>query len=104
MLMRIRYGMGCNINEPSNRSRDFPTLRINIGTYISEVLRSYVIPVRRRMGRDFILMQDNARLQVEARDYLEVNNTELLPRNPANNSDLDPIEHVWDIMGRRLCN
>jgi len=42
--------------------------------YINEVLRPCVIPVRRRIGRNFILMQDNALPHVAkvTREYLAV--------------------------------
>jgi len=48
--------------------------------YINKVLRPCVIPMRRRIGRDFILMQDNALPHVArvTREYLAVNNIQLL--------------------------
>jgi len=72
--------------------------------YINEVLRPCVIPMRRRIGRDFILMQNNALLYVASNcEYLAVNNIQLLP-HPFNSPDLNPIEHVWDMIDRRLRN
>jgi len=58
-----------------------------------------MIPMRRRIGRDFILMQDNALPHVAriTREYLAVNNIQLLP-HPSNSPDLNPVEHVWDMM------
>jgi len=63
--------------------------------YINEVLRPCVIPMRRRIGHDFILMQDNALPHVArvTREYLAVNNIQLLPY-PSNSLDVNPIEHV----------
>jgi len=57
--------------------------------YINEVLRPCVIPMRRRIGHDFILMQDNAFPHVArvTREYLAVNNIQLLP-HPSNSPDL----------------
>lgn len=70
---------------------------------IAETLRPHVILMRRQMGRNFILMQDNARPHT-ARivvNFLEDNNIEMLPPM---SPDLNPIEHVWDMMGRALRN
>lgn len=82
-----------------------PPPGLTAGRYLNEVLRPHVIPMRRQMGRNFILMQDNARPHTAriTRTYLEENNVEVLP-HPANSPDLNPIEHVWDMMGRRLRN
>lgn len=55
------------------------------------------------MGRIFILMLDNARPHT-ARivfNFLEENNNEVLSHPPMS-LDLNPIEHVRNIMGRRL--
>ena len=82
-----------------------PAPGLTAGRYLNEVLRPHVIPMRRQMSRNFILMQDNARPHTAriTRTYLEENNVEVLP-HPANSPDLNPIEHVWDMMGRRLRN
>lgn len=65
--------------EYSNRSSDFLIPRNNgqhkrNGSYINEILRPHVIQMRRRMSRDFILMQSDARAHGLAHDYLKVNN------------------------------
>jgi len=50
-----------------------------------------------------MLQQDNARPHVArvVREFLEENEVYALPW-PANSPDLNPIEHVWDEMERRL--
>jgi transposase len=48
-------------------------------------------------------MQDNARPHTAnvTRRFFEEHNIALLP-HPANSPDLNPIEHIWDEIGRRL--
>lgn len=70
--------------------------------YIDQILRPIVLR-RRQHLRSFILMQDNARPHTAniTRRFFERHDITLL-RHPAMSPDLNPIEHVWDIMGRRL--
>uniref|UniRef100_A0AAR2KIE9 Tc1-like transposase DDE domain-containing protein n=1 Tax=Pygocentrus nattereri TaxID=42514 RepID=A0AAR2KIE9_PYGNA len=71
--------------------------------YRDEILRPLVRPYAGTVGPGFLLMQDNARphgagvcqqlLQdegIEAMDW------------PASSPDLNPIEHIWDIMSRSI--
>jgi hypothetical protein len=45
------------------------------------ILRPHIIQMRRQMGHNFILMQDNARLHITriVRNFLDENNIEVLP-------------------------
>lgn len=75
---------------------------LNARRYIDQILRPIVLP-RRQNVREFIFMQDNARPHTAnvTRRFFERYDITLL-RHPAMSPDLNPIEHVWDIMGRRL--
>lgn len=75
---------------------------LNARRYVDQILRPVVLP-QRRMTRRFIFMQDNARPHTAniTRRFFERHDITLL-RHPSMSPDLNPIEHVWDIMGRRL--
>lgn len=71
--------------------------------YIDEVLRPHILPVGRRIGRNFVFMHDNARphTAIITRQFLREHRITVLPHPPMS-PDLNPIEHIWDLMGRRL--
>jgi len=57
------------------------------------------------VGLGFILMDDNARPRraLVARQYLERESIERIDW-PARSPDINPLEHVWDILQRRICD
>ncbi|CAH2010451.1 unnamed protein product [Acanthoscelides obtectus] len=77
---------------------------MNAQRYIHEVLEPHLLPYLDTLA-DPTFQQDNARPHVVrvTIDFFQHNDVTLLPW-PPRSPDLSPIEHGWDMMGRRLLN
>lgn len=71
--------------------------------YQDEILRPVVVPFLQRQGVGAIFQQDNAPAHTSrvSRTFLQDSNVEVLDW-PSKSPDLSPIEHIWDVLGRRL--
>ncbi|GFW86044.1 transposable element Tc1 transposase [Trichonephila clavipes] len=76
---------------------------VNGTRYCNEILLPYVRLFRGAMGLQFLFMDDNAPCHrtVAAEQLLESEDIERMDWQ-ARSPDLNPIEHVWDFLGRRL--
>ncbi|GFX89656.1 transposable element Tcb2 transposase [Trichonephila clavipes] len=76
---------------------------VNGTRYCNEILLPYVRLFRGATGLQFLFMDDNAPCHrtVAAEQLLESEDIERMDW-PARSPNLNPIEHVWDFLGRRL--
>ena len=75
---------------------------LNAQGYINPILQPEAVPFLRRHW-PAILMHDNAKPQVAriCRQFLNNNNVNVLPW-PAVSPDMNPIELIWDYLGRKV--
>ena len=70
--------------------------------FINQILQSEAVPFLQRHGPT-ILMHDNARPHVATicQQFLNRKNINILPW-PTVSPDMNPIEHIWNYLGRKL--
>ena len=75
---------------------------LNAQGYINQILQPEAVPFLQRHG-PAILIHDNARPHVAriCQQFLNRNNVNVLPW-PAVSPDMNPIEHIWDYLGRKI--
>ena len=75
---------------------------LNAQGYINQILQPEAVHFLQRHG-PAILMHDNARPHVAriCRQFLNRKNVNVLPW-PALSPDINPIEHIWDYVGRKV--
>jgi hypothetical protein len=71
---------------------------LNAQRYCDDILRFVLVPFMHRNNR-FVFQEDTHRWSIH--ELLQANNVSTLPW-PSRSPDLAPIEHVWDMLNRRI--
>ena len=104
LIERDRFGGGSVRVWGGRRKTNLIVVQGNLNAqgYINQILQPEAVPFLQRHG-PAVLMHDNARPHVAriCRQFLNRNNVNVLPW-PAVSSDMNPIEHIWDYLGRKV--
>ena len=77
---------------------------LNAQRYRNDILAHHVIPLFHNTANISIFQHDNVSSHTarDTVDFLRTNNIDFIDEWSANSPDLNPIEHVWDSLDRRL--
>lgn len=69
-----------------------------------QLLSTSLLPYMQSMGSDYVFMDDNAPCHRAraVRQWMSSNNLKQMEVWPPQSPDLNPIEHVWDLLGDKL--
>ncbi|GFY31295.1 transposable element Tcb2 transposase [Trichonephila clavipes] len=96
----------CMVASPLTGAQTSTSFEMDLLTarcYRDEILRHIVVPYAAAIGDDFILMDDNCRPHRAnlVEDFLFEEGI-IRMEWPACSPNMNPIEHVWDALGRRV--
>ena len=107
LIERDRFGGGSVmvwVGIMDRRKTNLIVMQCNLNAqgYINQILQPEAVLFLQRHG-PVILMHDNASPHVAriCRQFLNRNNVNVLPW-PAVSPDMNPIEHIWDCLGRKV--